>query len=54
MSGKIVIFTDVKNYIHMFVLDKEIRPRQGNNSRDVENPETRKTIEAVVLRYIKE
>ena len=129
MSGKIVIFAQVDNYIHMLVLDKEIsrselsgiaeslygdmvkgvvdvergilaidaelhsdleglllsegssqeslwginlypdadaedlieydsliniRPRQGNNSRDVENPQTRKTIEAVVLRYIKE
>ena len=54
MSGKIVIFAQVDNYIHMLILDKEIRPRQRNNSRDVENPKTRKTIEAIVLRYIKE
>ena len=30
-----------------------IRPRQGNRSRDVENPETREKIKAVVAKWIK-
>lgn len=30
-----------------------IRPRQGNRSRDVEDPETREKIKAVVAKWIK-
>ena len=30
-----------------------IRPRQGNRSRDVEDPETREKIKAVVVKWIK-